>query len=269
MNNNNNHFALLGDIPAGEFNRQDDLKFTGTAKILAQAAVYTENTITIGVLGEWGSGKTSLMHLIEQEVDKQDNAVAVWFNSWQYEKEEHLIVPLVATIKKQLENDINRKKWKGNLRKGAEKVRDALRAIAYGFTAKGKVGIPLVGEAEVNLSPKDMIERYQDLLDDTVLGRSLYYNAFERFEECTSQGKAPRIVVFVDDLDRCSPENALALLEHIKLVLNQKGFTFVLGVNEKAIHAAINQKSKETKDSSVDYLDKIIQVTVRVPKRQS
>ncbi|MFH1738898.1 MAG: SUMF1/EgtB/PvdO family nonheme iron enzyme, partial [bacterium] len=104
--------------------------------------------------------------------------------------------------------------------------------------------------------------------DETVLGRSLYFDAFQKFEDCTKKGEAPRIVVFVDDLDRCLPKNALELLEHIKLVLSQKGFTFILGVNEKAIQKAIETKAKRTKDFPEDYLDKLIQVTIRVPKRQ-
>jgi Cdc6-like AAA superfamily ATPase len=117
--------------------------------------------LTIGIFGEWGTGKTSLMRLIEKEVTSvYNNAAAVWFNAWQYEKEEHLIVPLVATINKELEK--KEKSWKGDLKKGAGRIRDALRAIAYGFTVKGKIGIPTFSEAEVNLSPKDMIERYQD-----------------------------------------------------------------------------------------------------------
>ena len=262
-------YGLLSDIPAGEAGRGDNLRFERIAGVLAEAAIHTSNTITIGVLGEWGAGKTNLMRLTQKKVDGEPEAVAVWFNSWQYEKEEHLIVPLVATIKRKLESDLKTKKWSKSLKQGAERVRDALRAVAYGFSIKGKVGIPLAAEAEINLSPKDMIERYQDLLDDTVLGRSLYFDAFERFEQCTKEGEAPRIVVFVDDLDRCFPGKALELLEHIKLVLNQQGFTFVLGVNEKAIQAAINVKAERTKDFPEDYLDKIIQVTVRVPKRQS
>ena len=263
-------FSLLGDSPVLECGREDCLKFNSTAKVLAGAAVQTSYPLTIGIFGEWGTGKTSLMRLIQKEVTgTYKNAVAVWFNAWQYEKEEHLIVPLVATINKELEN----KSWPKSLKKGVGRIRDALRAIAYGFTVKGKIGIPLISEAEVNLSPKDMIQRYQDLTKDTVLSRSLYFDAFEELEKCVGDGKTPRIVVFVDDLDRCFPDKAVALLEGIKLVLHQPGFSFVLGVNEAVIHAFI--KTKYQKEFQIrgpffdDYLDKIVQVKIPVPKRES
>ena len=262
-------YALLGDVPVRESERRDLLKFSSCAKVLARAAIETKHSITIGVFGEWGTGKTSLMRLIEAEVSQDQGAAAVWFNAWQYEKEEHLIVPLTATINKYLE----RKKWPARLGKGAKSIRDALRAIAYGFSIKGKVGIPLISQAEVNLSPKDMIERYQDLTKDTVLARSLYFDAFERLAQCTAAGSpAPRIVVFVDDLDRCFPPKAVELLEGIKLVLNQPGFSFVLGVNDAIIQAFI--VSKYATDYHIDgsyfddYLDKIVQVKVPVPARE-
>jgi len=264
-------FALLGDVPVLESQRGDLLKFSSYARVLARAAIETKDSITIGVFGQWGTGKTSLMRLIKDEVANEDTAAPVWFNAWQYEKEEHLIVPLTATINKQLDEQAS--KWKGKLAEGAKSLREALRAIAYGFSIKGKVGIPHISEAEINLSPKDMIERYQDLTKDSVLARSLYFDAFEKLEECAAKGAAaPRIVVFVDDLDRCFPAKAVELLEGIKLVLNQPGFSFVLGVNDTIIQAFI--RTKYAKDCNLDgsyfedYLDKIVQVKVPVPARE-
>lgn len=264
-------YALLGDVPVHESARKDWLKFSSYAQVLARAAIESKDPITIGVFGEWGTGKTSLMRLIEKEVGQEETAVGVWFNAWQYEKEEHLIVPLTATINKQLEEKTH--KWSNKMAEGAKAVRDALRAIAYGFSIKGKVGIPLISEAEVNLSPKDMIERYQELTKDSVLARSLYFDAFEQLWQCgVACAGAPRIVVFVDDLDRCFPPKAVELLEGIKLVLNQPGFSFVLGVNDAIIQAFI--VSKYSKECSIagsyfeDYLDKIVQVKVSVPARE-
>jgi len=144
-------YALLGDVPVRESERGDLLKFSSYARVLARATIETKESITIGVFGEWGTGKTSLMRLIQDEVAKEKTAAAVWFNAWQYEKEEHLIVPLTATINKELAQ----KTWPDKLVDGAKSIGDALRAIAYGFSIKGKVGIPLISEAEVNLSPKD------------------------------------------------------------------------------------------------------------------
>ncbi len=274
-----NHYKplpLLSDIPAGEGIRKDELGFEHTAIVLADAAVETNEPLTIGIFGEWGTGKTSTMRLIEEKVHEKPNAVAVWFNAWQYEKEDHLIVPLTATIEQDIASQIDTKNWKGKVLKGAENLRDALRSIAYGFSIKGKVGFPLLSEAEINLSPKDMIERYQDLTKDAVLARSLYFDAFKRLKELsvnkTKLGTPPKIVVLVDDLDRCFPDKAVELLEGIKLVLHQPGFSFVIGVNDEIIQKFI--KTKYEKEFNItgsyfdQYLDKIVQVKVPVPSRE-
>ena len=55
---------------------------------------------TFGIFGEWGSGKTSLMRMIEETLQNNhsEKLVPVWFNPWRYEKEKHLIVPFLKTI---------------------------------------------------------------------------------------------------------------------------------------------------------------------------
>lgn len=264
------NYALLGDVPVGEAGREDHLAFGSSAKVLARVAIDTQNPLTIGIFGEWGTGKTSLMRLMKKEMEKEKGAAAVWFNAWRYEKEEHLIVPLVATINKELE----KRDWPIKLRDGAKGIGSALLAIAYGISVKGKIGIPLISEGEVSLSAKDMIERYQDLTKDTILARSLYFDAFEGLSEYAGKENVPRIVVFVDDLDRCFPDSAVGLLEHIKLVLHQPGFSFVLGVNDKIIQKFITTKYKKDYNIDIDdsyfedYLEKIVQVKIQVPKRK-
>lgn len=95
---------------------------------------------------------------------------------------------------------------------------------------------------------------------------------FEMLEEHAGKGEAPRVVVFVDDLDRCFPGKAVELLEHIKLVLHQPGFAFVLGVNDRLIQAVVETKFKNEfqldPKCCEDYLDKIVQVKVPVPARK-
>ncbi len=134
--------ALLGDMPIGETadDRKDQLEFNSYATVLANAAMDTSDPITIGIFGDWGVGKTSLMRLMHTKVHKSDTSVPVWFNAWQYEREEHLIVPLTATIAKELSKE--KKNWDKKIKEHAQKLKDAIRAIAYGISIKGKVGIP-------------------------------------------------------------------------------------------------------------------------------
>lgn len=301
-----NNYKLLSDEPILESSRGDHLEFIHSAEVLARAALHTDCPITLGIYGNWGSGKTSLMRLMKQIVEQEgvgeNAAVAVWFNAWQYEREEHLVVPLIATIARDIkkrqeqwekESDSNAKKAVKIMKTGGKKVHDALRSVLYGISMKGKLGVPLLGELEISASMKDMIERYESVTQDTLMARSLYFDAFDELSKLSHDPKIakPQIVVFVDDLDRCFPEQAVKLLESIKLILHQPKFSFVLGIYPQIIEefirnkyasqypiAAIRESSADEKefhsrmdkylDYFKDYLGKIVQVRYDVPERQ-
>ena len=254
---NKNQFKLLSDEPIIESDRIDQLEFTHAAQVLARAALYTDNPITLGIYGNWGSGKTSLMRLMKQVVEKEgvgpNAAVPVWFNAWQYEREEHLIMPLLATIARDIkkreklwekqETTAAQKAW-NIMKDGGELVHNALRSVLYGISVKGELGVPLLGELEISASMKDVIERYEAVTQDTLMARSLYFDAFDRLSDLSQDTniKKPQIVVFVDDLDRCFPERAVKLLESIKLILHQPKFSFVLGVYPEIIEDFVRNK---------------------------
>lgn len=274
-NDSKQKFGLLPDVPVGisltgeARPRTDGLKRGAFVRVLAGAVIETSDTLTVGIYGDWGTGKTSVMGLMKDVVDHPDSgAVGVWFNAWQYEREEHLIVPLIATINKAIEERMG--KFKGAPKKAIKEVHKALRSVAYGFSFKGKAEIPLLAGSEVSLSGKDMIDRYQELAGDAELERSLYFEAFEKLRKVSSgQKKSPKVVVFVDDLDRCLPKSAVELLENIKLVMNLPNFSFVLGIAPAVIEEYV--RTQHYKDLKLPpgylrkYLDKFVQVPIEVP----
>ena len=258
---------LIADQAIGEIDtrQSDGLGFNTYARVLAQAALDTSGPFTIGVFGEWGTGKTSLMRLIQSNLTAQPNVVTVWFNAWRYEKEEHPIVPLIGTIVRELEEH------KAVSQKFGDSVRTlirALRAVAYGFAAKSKVKIPGFAEVEASFVAKDMIDRKERLTPDPLLDRSLYYGAFNSLEAVRLE-RDLRVVILIDDLDRCFPDQAIRLLESIKLVLAQPGFIFVLGVARKVIEGYLQHRYSSDfgiRDFKGQlYLDKIVQLPFHIP----
>jgi len=259
--------SLIADQAIGEADTRntDGLGFETYSRILAAAASDTRGPFTIGVFGEWGTGKTSLMRLIERQLSDDPDIVTVWFNAWRYEQEEHPIVPLVGTIVQALE------KHKGLSQRFGESGRHlirALRAIAYGFSAKSKVKVPGFAEVEASFVAKDMIDRDERLTPDPLLDRSLYFGAFSSLED-VKLGENVRVVVLIDDLDRCFPDQAIRLLESIKLVLAQPGFIFILGVARQVIEGYLQHRYASEygiKDFKGQlYLDKIVQLPFHIP----
>ena len=94
---------LLNDqaIHEGPKDVADGLGFSTYSEILANAALGTPGPFTVGVYGDWGTGKTSLLRMVEARLSESENVIPVWFNAWRYEQDDHPVVPLIATIKLQ------------------------------------------------------------------------------------------------------------------------------------------------------------------------
>lgn len=258
---------LLSDQPITENDEaeRDCLGFHTYARVLTGAALSTTGPFTIGIFGEWGTGKTSLMRLMVKQLHGNRDVVTVWFNAWRYEQEEHPIVALVATIIKALESAEDERT---HFRAQRRSLAMALRALAYGFSTKAKVGIPSLAEVEAAFVAKDMIERAEKIYPDPLLDSSLYYEAYQTLNQVASKSDA-KIVVLIDDLDRCFPDQAIKLLESLKLVLCQPGFIFVLGVSQQVLRSYLEHRyRKEFGLRDFDggsYLDKIIQLPFYMP----
>ena len=259
---------LLNDEPLGdkENDRNDGLGFSTYSKIIANTIKGTPGPFTIGIFGEWGTGKTSLLRLIKKELDSDYNIIPVWFNAWMYEKEEHPLLPLISTIITTMHKE-NNLFWR-NAGEKKEKFFKALRAVAYGFSSKSKLQIPGFAEIEASFIAKDMIDREAKLVSDPLLDKAIYYNAFDRLSSVKLSQKK-KIVIFIDDLDRCFPDHAIKLLESIKLIFSQKGFIFVLGVARQVIEGYLRYRYQEEygldEFEGQKYLDKIVQLAFPIP----
>ena len=88
-------------------------------------------------------------------------------------------------------------------------------------------------------------------------------------EEAIEQlaGKEHRLVIFVDDLDRCSPEKALQLMEGIKVYLNLSNCVIVFGMDQRQVEYALDQAQKNLlmPHQAKEYLEKICQDIYHLP----
>lgn len=280
---------LFDDEPV-RAHTDDHLALKPFSSMIAAAALGNRGPFNIGVFSGWGQGKTSVLRQARSLIDAQNkpHIVTAWVNAWQYEHEEHPIVPLLAVIINEITKTLDERKTAldkagegtGKLLKDLSR---ALRSIAYGFSAKTDVKIPGFAGLEVGFVAKDMIDRDEKLSADRdpLLDQSLYYHAYDRLEkfreqlEKTSLTDQPRIVVFIDDLDRCQPDKALHLLESLKLVLAQPGFIFVLAVDRRVIDAFLTKRYHDEFGITPDkfhgkqYMDKIIQLPLDLPHHQN
>lgn len=257
--------------------KEDSLQYKTLCETLLGIIMTSQTPITIGVFGEWGSGKTSLMRLTENDLNAA-NTKTVWFNAWKFDKAQDLRVALIHMILKQIEND---KSIPETIKDKAVGLLKRVNWLGLGRTAV-TVGaslatpylaiLPLL--SQVFSDSKKGSESLSKILPDELLkdSESKSLELIGEFEEEFKKlaldyaGKDGRLVVFIDDLDRCLPEKALDILEAIKLFLNVPQTVFVIGTDVKVIENGLIQKYGDKSEAfAKNYLDKIIQVPFRIP----
>ena len=243
--------------------------------------------ISIGVFGNWGSGKSSLMLLLQQSLQEWEKSqqneqhsiiLQVYFNSWQFECYDSTKLTMIESILEALDKDINTRK------DVFERVDDLLARINF-----LKVGVFILKKAYDNLTPdwmkkwlpkKDDIDKitgkdkYNNLLEDVTKGNTSKFIATfrELFEDLVNDMGYKAVIVYVDDLDRCDPKRIIGCLEAVKLFVNVKKTAFVIGADERIIEYAISQhypiqmKKEDISSPFSDYLEKLIQLPYKLPR---
>jgi len=262
-------YRILLDTPSDS----PALGFPDIAAALAEIVMESAPRFAIGLFGGWGSGKTTLMQAIEADLDPS-RAIAVRFSAWRYEKEDHLIVPLLDTIRDALLVwSIGRRGHQQAAKKTARTIGRVMRSLVAGSSVR--LGVP--GAIDVSFDANKALmsaDQQSRAAAEAEVPRSSYHASFralkEAFEEFAGPEADRRIVVFVDDLDRCLPESALQVLESMKLFFDLDGFVFVVGLDRDVVETVIDSKYRrgdsteadggETSIRGSEYIKKIFQV---------
>jgi hypothetical protein len=201
-------------------------------------------------------------------------SLSVWYSPWQHQAEENPLIPLLFEIREQYTTRLKIQKQLSEInRRGGlaglallERVVDAAAGLAFrrstriaeGTTEGVRKAWREAAPAEPELSDG---QRFHLLFEDAV--ETLLAGIPER------KTSAPgRLIVFIDDLDRCEESTAVRLLEYLKLYMGSRHCVFVLAIDEGAVLAALERHWKgRSEDSNREYLEKLFQVIIPVPSR--
>lgn len=239
----------------------DNLDINIHSRSLIKFIKQTNTPITVGIQGEWGSGKTSLINSIYHEYSSDHTFKQIWINSWEYSllstPEEALLKIINRIIEELLDSDPESKR-KDAIKSGAEKIfKGALRVgaqVALG-TEAAKVTEELLGSAEQGISA--LRKQLTDLVGDISKRES---------------SPVERIVIYVDDLDRIEPRNAVAILELLKNIFSVPNCVFILAIDYQVVVKGLEHKfGKQTPENEWEFkafFDKIIQLPFMMPMGQ-
>ncbi len=189
--------------------------------------------VAVGIFGDWGSGKTTVLEILADRLKDRDDVIVVFTRPWGYDPgldpKATLIAEVLAKIEERVKGDQTR----------FDRVKERFAGLRK--RVQWSKAITLVTKSAVTLSlpsPEQLVDVFsfqgQDGADPSLQGFR------DEFAELMSElDEVSRVIVLVDDLDRCLPPTVVATLEAIKLFLSVKKMAFVVAADERLVHLAI------------------------------
>ena len=248
--------------------------------------------VTIGVHGDWGAGKSSVLEMIESGLEDDVEVLCLKFNGWRFQGFEDAKIALIEGIVSGLIEK------RPTLTKAAGAVKDIFHRIDWlklakrtgGLAVTAFTGIPtidqvrsLVGSLESMVDNPDSFATRENLLTAIEEAKGVLkpgeaknvpeeVEAFrEAFDDLLKEAGVKQLIVLVDDLDRCLPDTAIETLEAIRLFVFTAQTAFVVAADEAMIEYAVRKhfpdlpESTGPRDYARNYLEKLIQVPFRIP----
>jgi predicted KAP-like P-loop ATPase len=251
-----------------------------------------ESPVTIGVHGDWGAGKSSVLEMIEAGFEQQKDVLCLKFNGWRFQGFEDAKIALIEGIVTGLLEK------RPTLAKAGGAVKDVFKRIDWLKVAKRAGGLALT--AFTGVPSPDLIHMIISkmegmLADPTKLAtkenicaaidgvKSLLQpaetknvpeeiGAFRKaFNNLLKEAGVKQLIVLIDDLDRCLPETAIETLEAIRLFVFTSQTAFVIAADEPMIEYSVRQHFPDLPDTTGpltyarNYLEKLIQIPFRIP----
>lgn len=300
--------------------RIDRLNNLAVAKTIVSIIKESKESVSIGVHGDWGAGKSSILAMVQDELKKTVNTedsdvkdetlefVSVRFNSWQYQGFENAKIALMSAIVSQLEKKTEIYYKNHKIENGIEEIQKIGKRLRKNLDklsiAKGisKIGVsiatgtaPLVLIDGIINAIKDtvtdqdkagkLIETIGNLIEDPAEEVSGYKEMEEfrnNFKEMFDKSHVKKLVVLIDDLDRCLPKVAIETLEAVRMFLTLDNTAFIIAADDAMIRYSVKEyfprvleQSSDNPDStsrldynrfSDKYLEKLIQVPLHIPR---
>lgn len=254
-----------------------------------------DQPVTVGVHGDWGAGKSSVLEMIEAGFEGEKKVLCLKFNGWRFQGFEDAKIALIEGIVTGLIEK------RPALTAAGETVKDIFRRIdwlkmakkAGGLAFTAFSGIPTPDQIHTivsvlegfltdpgKLATKDNVEAAIDgvkgLLkpkgdgDSTNVPEEI--NAFRKaFDDLLEKAGVEQLVVLIDDLDRCLPDTAIETLEAVRLFVFTSRTAFVVAADEAMIEYAVRKHFPDLPDTTGpqtyarNYLEKLIQIPFRIP----
>lgn len=215
---------------------------------------------SLSVNGNWGMGKTSLMQALQKRFEASKYPV-LWFNAWEYERVEDIVFCFLVELTRYAKTKL------GDALQELGIFGLSLFASGLDLTARLLTGNKLSFDS-VSKIEKEVREALKGKYDDVHPTKQIKKDFAELTQKIAKKHDDRPLIVFLDDLDRCLPENALELLESLKnlFIVPKANVIFIAGVDTHVAKQFIIKRYEGLDEEfAYNYFKKIFNLTLNVP----
>jgi KAP family P-loop domain len=258
------------EIPSEDPFKNDCLNRRDLEPPLTEFVNQALGPFVLAIDGSWGSGKTTFLKMWQVKLDEAGH-LCLYLNAW---KNDFVQDPLIAVVGELSSTIENHKRIKDNVGETIKDLEKKAKLIARRLIP---IGVRILTHGVVNAEPaiekllSDLAgESTQDLVQDYNKGKSDIEEFRTDLESLantiqTSNNSSAKIVIIIDELDRCRPTYAVQLLERIKHLFDVEGVVFILGIDRTQLSHSIKALYGLKFDATV-YLKRFIDMDYRLPE---
>jgi len=255
--------SCITDKPI-ENNADDKLKMSRYGNVLSNFIKASDTPLTVGLQGEWGTGKTSMLYMLLEHF-KSENIATSWVNTWEYsmfrtpgETTPAILKGMLTNLKLSCESE---GKWTIE-----EKSKDSVKKVfkflgnVANQVISNQTGVDIKGAVSNDEASKEQAEIAEIKKEIALIISKLIEDTNNEYQ---------KVVFLVDDLDRIPPEQAVEVLESLKNLFDVPNCVFVLAIDYdvvvKGLESKFGKKTEENEREFRSFFDKIIQVPFSMP----
>lgn len=255
---------LIANEAPIQVKQEDLLNFYPYAeKIKEVVQGYSSNPypLTIGIYGKWGSGKTSMLNLIERHIEifqkeKEDKRyIKFHYNPWLYQSKEEMLFDFFENLTSKLvySRDTNLQK--------AGKLINTYSKYLKSVKLSASIGIPKLFNAGATFEPYQILKQ---LGEDLKGKRPTIFELKEEIDKTLLESNK-KIIIFIDDIDRLDKEEIYTLFKLVKVNADFKNLIFLLCLDPDHVANAIYSRYGKKVKAGKDFLEKIINIPIQLP----
>jgi|SRR5579862_373217 len=202
-------------------------------------------SVVVGIYGQWGEGKTTVLNFIEQRLADSDGIECVRFNPWLYQGESQLLLSFFESLASAVGRTLKTRK---------EEMGTWLRTLG---TALGTLS---VGMGIVNATPGAALQRLGESLSSVDILEK------RRQLEALLAESGTRIVIMIDDIDRLDDNEIATVFKLVKLAADFTHTAYVLAFDQEVVTKALSKRFADSQGSGSSFIEKIVQVPIELPR---